>query len=59
MKTYNYKIRIVSSQISLDRFYLDVDPVSVIEELIQISNPNLDEKIIFVWPEGGHPRHVS
>ncbi len=55
MKTYNYKIRIVSSQISLDRFYLDVDPISVIEELIQISNPNLDEKIIFVWPEGVIP----
>ncbi len=51
-KTYDYKIRIIGSQISLDRFYSNVDPISVIEELIQMSNPDLNKKIVFVWPEG-------
>ena len=51
-----YKIRIIGSNISLDRFYLDIDPVSVIEDLVEISNPNLNEKTIFVWPEGILPK---
>jgi apolipoprotein N-acyltransferase len=50
--TYNHKIRVISSNINLDRFYSNVDPVSVIEDLIKISNPTAKEKIIFVWPEG-------
>jgi apolipoprotein N-acyltransferase len=49
---YEYKIRIVGSNISLDRFYSNVEPVSIIEDLIKISNPNVKEKILFVWPEG-------
>jgi apolipoprotein N-acyltransferase len=48
----DYKVRIIGSNISLDRFYSNEDPVSVIKELIEISKPNADEKIIFVWPEG-------
>ncbi|MFL2851464.1 MAG: apolipoprotein N-acyltransferase [Candidatus Pelagibacter sp.] len=51
-KIYDYKIRVISSKISLDRFYLDIRPETVIEELIELSNPILSEKIIFVWPEG-------
>jgi len=52
-KTINdYSVRLIGSQISLDRFYLNVDPISVIEELIEISNPDLNQKTIFVWPEG-------
>ena len=51
-KTYDYKIRIIGSNISLDRFYNDTDPVTVIKELIEISEPNANEKIFFVWPEG-------
>ena len=51
-----YKIRIIGSNISLDRFYLDIDPISVIEDLVEISKPNLNEKIIFVWPEGSLPK---
>ena len=50
--TYDYKIRAISSNISLDRFYTNIDPVSVINDLIKISEPNKNEKIIFVWPEG-------
>ena len=51
-KTYDYKIRVVGSKISLDRFYLKTDSVSVIQDLIKISKPNINEKTIFVWPEG-------
>ena len=51
-----YRIRIIGSNISLDRFYLDIDPVSVIKDLVEISNPNLNEKTIFVWPEGILPK---
>jgi len=49
---YDYKVRVISSNISLDRFYANIDPVSVINDLIKISEPNEKEKIIFVWPEG-------
>ena len=55
-KTNEFKIRIIGSNISLDRFYLDVDPVSVINELIDLSNPNDNEKMIFIWPEGILPK---
>ena len=49
---YDYKVRVIGSNISLDRFYSNIEPVSVIKDLIDISNPNKDDKTIFVWPEG-------
>ena len=49
---HDYKIRVISSKISIDKFYNDIEPVSVIEDLIKISSPQNNEKIIFVWPEG-------
>jgi apolipoprotein N-acyltransferase len=49
---YDYKIRAIGSNISLDRFYSNIDPVSVIKELIDISEPQKDDKTIFIWPEG-------
>ena len=51
-KKLDYKIRVVSSNINIDRFYNNIDPVSTIEELIEISSPIKDEKTIFIWPEG-------
>ena len=51
-KIYDYKLRVVGSNISLDRFYSNIEPVSIIEDLIEISNPEGKEKIIFIWPEG-------
>ena len=51
-KSNDYKIRVVGSNISLDRFYSNSDTVSVIKELIKVSDPNINEKTIFVWPEG-------
>jgi apolipoprotein N-acyltransferase len=52
MSKYDYKIRIVGSNISIDRFYNNIDPISAIEDLIEISSPKKNEKIFFVWPEG-------
>jgi len=49
---YEYKVRALGSNISLDRFYSNIEPVSVINELIDISQPIKDDKTIFVWPEG-------
>jgi apolipoprotein N-acyltransferase len=50
--SYNYKIRVIGSNISLDRFYSNIDPALVINDLIEISEPTKNEKTIFVWPEG-------
>ena len=50
--TNDYKIRVIGSNISIDRFYLNIDTVSVIRDLIKISSPDANEKTIFVWPEG-------
>ncbi len=54
-KIYDYKIRIIGSNISLDRFYTNVNTVSIIKDLIKLSSPNSSEKIIFIWPEGIFP----
>ena len=51
-ETYIFNLRVLGSNISIDRFYSNVNSVLVIEELIEISNPNKNEKTIFVWPEG-------
>jgi len=49
---YDYKIRVIGSNISLDRFYSNIDPALIIKDLIKISDPNKNNKTIFVWPEG-------
>tara|TARA_Y100000591_G_C21779105_1_gene669963 strand:- start:370 stop:1278 length:909 start_codon:yes stop_codon:yes gene_type:complete len=49
---FNFKVRVIGSQIGLERFYLDVDPIIIIKDLIKLSKPDLNEKTIFVWPEG-------
>ena len=51
-KKLNYKLRIISSNVDIDRFYKDIDPNSVINDLIKISSPQNNEKMIFIWPEG-------
>ncbi len=48
----DFKVRAIGSNISLDRFYSNDNPVLIIEELIKISEPNFDEKTLFIWPEG-------
>ena len=46
------KIKIVSPKITMDRFFQNEDPHSIIEDLIELGNPNDDEKTLFIFPEG-------
>ena len=48
----DYVIRAIGSNIDLDRFYGNTDTTSVIDELIKLSEPNLDNQTFFIWPEG-------
>ena len=48
----DYVIRAIGSKIDLDRFYGNSDTTEVINELIEISQPDLEIKTIFLWPEG-------
>ena len=52
LKENPYTVRAVSSNISLDKFYTDVDTKKVINELINLSSPEPEKKIFFLWPEG-------
>ena len=45
-------IRAVGSKINLDRFYGNVDSTTVIDELIELSDPVSSIKTLFLWPEG-------
>ena len=49
-----FKIVLISSQISLDRFYSSNDDNKIINELINLSDPSRfkNEKTVFIWPEG-------
>ena len=51
-KNYDYKVRVIGSNIGLERYYKDIDPASVIQDLIKLSDPKNNERTIFVWPEG-------
>ena len=48
----SYKIRAISPNISLDRFYSKQGELQIINELITLSNPKKNEPTIFIWPEG-------
>ena len=48
----DYVIRAIGSKIDLERFYGNSDTAETINELIEISQPDLETKIIFLWPEG-------
>ena len=51
-KNFDYKIRVIGSNISLDRFYENIDTTLVIQDLINLSDPDVKDKTIFIWPEG-------
>ena len=44
-------IKIISPKINIDRFFQNEDPYIIINELIELSNPD-DENTIFIFPEG-------
>ena len=45
-------IRVVSPNIPIERFLTNQDTETNINELINLSNPDYSEKIIFIFPEG-------
>ncbi len=47
-----YTIRVIGSNISLERFNNKIEAEEVINELISISSPKSNQKIFFIWPEG-------
>ena len=47
-----HQIKIVSPKISIDRFYDDNEEKKIIENLIILSDPDIDVPTIFIWPEG-------
>ena len=46
-----FTIRIIGSNISLDKYYNNSNTEGVINELILLSSPTKDKKIFFLWPE--------
>ena len=48
----SYLIRIIGSNIGLDRFYNDDQTERTINELINLSSPEPNERTFFLWPEG-------
>jgi apolipoprotein N-acyltransferase len=48
----SYKIKAISSNISLDRFYSKQDELKIINELIILSASEKTHPTIFLWPEG-------
>ena len=51
-KELPFAVRVIGANISLDRYYKNINAESVINELISISSPIKEKKIFFVWPEG-------
>ncbi len=51
-KKLSFTVRVIGANISLDRYYKDINAETVINELISNSSPNKEKKIFFVWPEG-------
>jgi len=47
-----YLIRVIGSNISLDRFYISNQTEKTIYELINLSSPEPSKKTFFLWPEG-------
>ena len=48
----DFKIKVISPKISIDRFFEANNESIIIEELIELSNPNFLHNTIFVFPEG-------
>ena len=51
-KELPFTVRVIGANISLDRYYKNINAETVINELISNSLPNKEKKIFFVWPEG-------
>ncbi len=48
----DFKIKIISPKISINRFFQPDNEGMIIKELIELSNPNILHNTIFIFPEG-------
>ena len=48
----DFKIKIISPQISINRFFESNNEHIIIDELIELSNPDISKRTIFIFPEG-------
>ena len=44
INSIDHKVRVIGSNIKLDRFYSNIDPTKAIEDLIELSEPGKNEK---------------
>jgi len=51
-KLENFNIKIISPRISIDRFFEQNNEKIIINELVELSNPDISKKSIFIFPEG-------
>ena len=52
IKKHDFIIKIVSPNIDLKEFLKNENNDVTIKKLIELSNPQFDQKTIFIWPEG-------
>lgn len=51
----DYVVKIISPTISIDRFVKNIKEDKILNDLIELSDPEKDKKTIFIWPEGVLP----
>jgi len=55
IKKHDFLIKIISPNIDLKEFLKSENNDVIIKKLIELSNPQFDQKTIFIWPEGMFP----
>ncbi len=48
----NFNIKVISPKISIERFFQPNNEEEIVKELIELSNPNISDNTIFIFPEG-------
>ena len=54
-ETLSSEIKILSTNVPINRFYSIMDNEKILKKLINLSNPDHNLKTIFIWPEGVIP----
>ena len=52
VKLLPLEIKVLSTNISIERFYSNFDNEEILKKLINLSNPRAQDNTIFIWPEG-------
>ena len=50
-KNLNFVIKVISPKIEINRFFEYENPEKIVSELVELSEPNINEKTIFIFPE--------